>query len=84
MAGEGRAGAKVGGHQASWAGPCEVAAVEPLYSWSGVSDGTVQVHGNREILEGPLEGLGSRGRLVEDGWHDKTRLPPKGLFWLLC
>ena len=37
VAGEGRAGAEVGGPQASWAGPFEIPAVEPLYSWSAVS-----------------------------------------------
>lgn len=37
MAEEGSTGAKVGGHQASWASPFEMAAAGPLGSWDGES-----------------------------------------------
>lgn len=39
MAGEGSTGAKVGGHQASWASTFEMATAGPLGSWGGESGG---------------------------------------------
>lgn len=55
MAEEGSAGAKVGGHQASWTSPVKITAVGPLVA--GV--GRAEAHEDREVPEGfPFRGWG--------------------------